>query len=386
MPVWSPADARRKYNLALTPAERARAEANMAPLARDKDGLYDADAVFEGGGILGTAFLGAARVASEIGFRWHGLAGTSAGAITATLLAADLNIDQIEQILGQLDPTYFLSKKASRLTLSGDPGRDLDNPVLLLANLALGGELGQYSSDPVKDWLDEILKWAGKPTFGDLWDRSRSAPDRQLKVVVSDLTRGEMKVLPDDLEPARNSPGAARSSRPMLSPRQRSFSAADAVRLSMSIPFFFVPGTLDHPTEGRSTIVDGGILSNFPLWIFDEETPGKPPAWPTFGFRLVDKVTERPAAIDGVTDLLAAMFRTMTLAPDRRHLSPRHQGRAVDIDLNGLGISATQFNASNDQKDLLYARGYAAAKEFFVNRWNWSKHLELRGFGRVAAK
>lgn len=385
--AWNPVETRRKFGLYLSAAERAKVEANMAPLQR-ANGLFDADAVFEGGGVLGLAFLGAVRFCSEVGVRWHGIAGTSAGAITASLLSADLNIDQLEQILAHLDFMSFLSKKTSRLIFNGDPSDDLQHPVMLLTNLALTGELGEYSSDPFKEWMDEVLKWAGKQSFGDMWDKSALANDRQLKVVISDLTHGEMKVLPDDLEPARPTParpaeGAPTSTiqagrvdyRPPLTPKQRAFGVAEAVRLSMSIPFFFEPGTL----EG-CRIVDGGILSNFPLWIFDDDTPGVPPSWPTFGFRLVDRADALPMRIEGATDLLSSMLKTMMLAGDRRYLSQRHQGRVIDLDLTGLNISATQFGLSSEQKDQLYTRGYLSAKDFFTNRWSWKNHLTLRGF------
>lgn len=385
--IWNPVETRRKYGLYLTAADRAKVELNMAPLERANQ-FFDADAVFEGGGVLGTAFLGAARLCSEVGIRWHGLAGTSAGAITASLLAADLNIDQLEQILGHLDFMHFLSKKTSRLIFNGDPSDDLEHPILLLTNLAMTGELGEYSSDPFRAWLDEILKWAGKQSFGEMWDRSHLATDRQLKVVISDVTKGEMKVLPDDLEPARPTPArpaegaptttmqAARVDyRPPLTPKQRGFSVAEAVRLSMSIPFFFEPGTLE-----QSRIVDGGILSNFPLWIFDDDTPGVAPSWPTFGFRLIDRADAMPSKIDTATELLSSMLKTMMLAGDRRYLSQRHQGRVIDLDLTGLNITATQFGITADQKDQLYTRGYLSAKEFFLNRWSWKNHLTLRGF------
>ncbi|MGL4420021.1 MAG: patatin-like phospholipase family protein [Gemmataceae bacterium] len=380
-PIWTPAETRKKYNLNLSRHDLSKIEQAMAPLPR-VEGLWNCDAVFEGGGVLGIAFLGAVRCLSELGVRFHGLAGTSAGALTATLLAADLNVDQLEQILGQVDFLDFLKQKTSSLIFNGDPSNDLEYPVVMIANLALVGELGQYSTEPLRDWLDEILKWAGKPTFADIWERSRHTRERQLKVVVSDVTRGEMKVLPDDLESTRN-PSAATVGTPnrgTLSPRQKTFAVAEAVRLSMSIPFFFLPGQLDHPTEGRSTIVDGGILSNFPLWIFDETNPSMPPSHPTFGFRLIDREADAPRRVNNVSDLFSAMFKTMMLASDRRFLSQRHQGRVIDIDLTGLNITATQFGLSNDQKDQLYARGYQATREFFLTRWNWRKHREARGF------
>jgi NTE family protein len=72
-------------------------------------GACFSDGVFQGGGVLGIAFLGAARCCSDLGIRWKGLAGTSAGAITASLLASDLTIDQLEEILGNLDFNQFLT-------------------------------------------------------------------------------------------------------------------------------------------------------------------------------------------------------------------------------------------------------------------------------------
>ena len=51
----------------------------------------------------------------------------------------------------------------------------------------------------------------------------------------------------------------------------------------MSIPVFFEPVKWENPETGRThLIVDGGMLSNFPVWLFDCDD-GEPPAWPTFG-------------------------------------------------------------------------------------------------------
>ena len=52
---------------------------------------------------------------------------------------------------------------------------------------------------------------------------------------------------------------------------------ADAVRASMSIPFFYEPQRFTGATSGRrstSFMVDGGMLSNFPIEVFDR-TDGK---------------------------------------------------------------------------------------------------------------
>lgn len=367
--AWSPAEARAKHGLTLSAEERARVDANMAPLARGADGLYPADAVFEGGGVLGTAFLGAARCCADVGLRWNGLAGTSAGAVTAALLAADLGVDRLEAELGGLDYARFLAQKTSRLIRNGDPSDDLDNPFRLLANLVVAGQEGQYSTAPFRAWLAALLAAAGRTTFGDVRAKAPAPAERQLKVVVSDLTRGLMRVLPDDLTaeappPVENFAG--------LAPDQAAYPVADAVTLSMSIPLFFEPGRL-----GDSVVVDGGILSNFPLWIFDEVDVAKPPAWPTFGFRLMAGAAG-PRAVAGATGILAAMLKTMMVASDRHYVARKGRGRVVDIDLAGLPVTATQFALADEFKEELYVRGYRAAKDFFLTKWSWDRHLRER--------
>ena len=148
------------------------------------------------------------------------------------------------------------------------------------------------------------------------------------------------------------------------------FEVAEAVRLSMSIPFFFNPGKL-----GESTIVDGGILSNFPLWIYDAPA-GKQPRCPTFGFRLVEN--SKPEPIKSAVGIFKGMLSTMQVAGDRRYLDKNNQGRVIEI--GTMGISTTKFNLTNDDKDTLYQEGYEKAKQFLLKQWDWKKHLEARGF------
>jgi NTE family protein len=353
MAGWDPGRARQVFGLTLSDQQKQAIHAKLPP--SPESGVYFADGVFEGGGVLGIAFLGAARCCGDLGIRWKGLAGTSAGAITASLLASDLTIDRLEQILGGLDFDRFLSQKTSFLVRNGDPSDDLDDPVYMVGNLKLIGQLGQYSTEPFRTWIEGALGEGGVAKFGDV---GRHDPERELKVVVTDISHGEMRVLPEDV------PGDSKM-----------FSVAEAVRLSMSIPFFFVPGRL-----ADAVIVDGGILSNFPLWIYDEPDPRKPPAWPTFGFRLVDRREQQVAKVNSVTDILSAMFRTMMYASDRHYLSQRNQGRVIDIDITEAGVKVTQFNLGDEQKDRLYRIGYESTRDFFLHRWDWKEHLRVRGF------
>lgn len=54
----------------------------------------------------------------------------------------------------------------------------------------------------------------------------------------------------------------------------------------MSIPVYFEPVRWENPETGKEhIIVDGGLLSNFPVWLFDADGE---PDWPTFGLLLVE--------------------------------------------------------------------------------------------------
>jgi len=243
-------------------------------------------------------------------------------------------------------------------------------------NLLIARRPGQYSTKPFFDWLAANLARGRVDLFGGLLDGVNGNLSR-LKVVVSDVTHGQMLVLPDDLS------DEARAE----------FSVADAVRLSMSIPFFFEPGWLpskvlrcdNHlvPCSDGAVVIDGGILSNFPVWIFDSAT-GAQPRWPTFGFRLVDRERTVTYRVQGPRGLAVAMFETMRTAHDSRHLSAAKRSRTIRLDLTGViakhRVSVTSFELTDAAKDDLYRAGYQSTKRFLLDDWDWATHLRSRCF------
>lgn len=366
--------------LRLTEKEKQYILGKMHPPAAD--GYRYADAVFEGAGIKGIALLGALRCCDDLGLRWQKLAGSSSGALTASLLAANFPIDLLEGELGDLDYMSFLTEKTSPLIFSGNPRDDMQFPFWMLFFLFLTGQLGQYRSHPLYAWLAKTLNARRVKTFADIENLS---PGRQLKVVASDISRGEMLLLPDDLNPhAGNLDDERKAVREKLLSYYRlqgyeDFSVAEAVRLSISIPLFFEPGKL-----GEFLILDGGILSNFPLWIYDVPKTGQlaqTPRWPTFGFRLLDRSTNQNSKIKGISGVFSASIRTLVEARDRYHLRELDRGRTIEIDVTEARTSTTQFNIAPAAKATLYQLGYKYAKQFFLENWDWSEHLMQRGFG-----
>ena len=90
----------------------------------------------------------------------------------------------------------------------------------------------------------------------------------RLRVIASDVTHRRMLVLPDDAAHLGVNPDELEIAR--------------AVRMSMSLPIFFEPVVHENGETGEDhLIVDGGMLSNFPVWLFDRK--GQDPRWPTFG-------------------------------------------------------------------------------------------------------
>jgi len=309
------------------------------------------DAVFEGGGVKGIGLVGAYSVLEAQGYTPVNLAGTSAGAIVAALIAAGYRADELRNILMELDFEQFL-----------------DEP--LLGSVPLAGKvideivhLGLYKGERFLRWMRDLLAAKGKRTFGQLLSTSETDPRYRflLRVVAADLSRHKLLILPDDAKDYGIEP--------------ESLEIAEAVRMSMSIPFFFCPVVRKtRPQDETCYIVDGGVLSKFPVDLFD--TPGMPP-WPTFGFHLAagrDGATSSYHPIQGLGSMLRAIVETMMDAHDARYLEDHAFVRTIAIET--LGISTINFGLRKDQKQALFDAGAAAARDF-LEHWDFQKYKEL---------
>ena len=320
------------------------------------------DAVFEGGGVKGIGLVGAVAVTEAKGYEFVNIAGTSAGAIVAALVAAGYQAEELRAIMATLDYEKFK-----------DPGWIDRIPVLGKA-VSLGIEKGIYEGEYFEDWMRQQLQKKGKRKFGDLiMDEFKdSARYRyKLRVVASDLSRGKMLVLPQDIKDFGIEPD--------------DLDIARAVRMSMSIPFFFEPVTMTLPNgKKQACIVDGGVLSNFPIRLFDDGTPT--PSWPTFGYLLVEEDPSRPITvrheIHGPLSMFAALIATMIEAcmigcTSRGTRSPepsRFRPRAL------LPPSST---CRRSVPEALYQSGRTAAESFF-STWNFAEYK--RNFRQTAKR
>ena len=85
--------------------------------AVDQFGHQYVDVVMEGGGVLGGALLGYLYILEQAGLRFLGIGGTSAGSITALLLAAIDNpgqrkVERLTQLLANIPMDTFIDGDA----------------------------------------------------------------------------------------------------------------------------------------------------------------------------------------------------------------------------------------------------------------------------------
>jgi NTE family protein len=313
-----------------------------------------ADGVFEGGGVKGLALVGGLLEFADHGYTdWVNVAGTSAGAIVAAYLATGHSAEQAKALLETTDFATFEDFGRGGILIGGI--------VDLLAHHGLAH--GQI----FHEWFDRAVDGQ---TFADVEKAGRT-----LKLIASDITRHEMLVLPGDLaqflDPRSGSPIDPASTR-----------IADAVRMSMSIPYFFTPISLVHATTGQAcTIVDGGVVSNFPVWIFDVDRDA---ARPTFGFSL-DGGSGAGHGHRRVFDHLGweiemavELFETASGAFDTEFATHSTAVRTCVLDADGIGT--TDFTLTDEQKQKLVELGRKGARAF-LSTFTPSDYVNSFGHG-----
>lgn len=199
--------------------------------------------VFEGAGIRGIAYAGAVHALEEKGMleNVERVGGTSAGAITALALSLGYNSGEINSLVAS---TPYKKFNDGRYFFIGGISRTRKY-------------YGWYRGIQFEKWLSRLIeKKTGDPdiTFQQLRDKGY----KDLYITGTSLQQQKTIVF-------------SRENFPNMKIR-------NAVRISMSIPFYFEAAFIDsagaivhHPKsmKGLDVMVDGGLLANFPIAIFD---------------------------------------------------------------------------------------------------------------------
>lgn len=359
------------------------------------------DVVFEGGGAKGSAFVGALNALAELGHTTRRLIGTSAGAITATTVAAGYSPNELlalvtEKLNGKPRFATFMDRPIATSFTDQDKEnsetmealRAIHFPMVAdreILNLLLGSPLypqlfsfvecgGLFAGDAFLAWIREKLAAKGiaaTDTMKTFFDKKQV----DLSLVTSDTIDGEMLVINH-----RTAPDVP---------------VAWAVRMSMSIPFVWREVVWQDawgPYQGRrkagNIMVDGGVLSNFPIRLIAESVPDimgdtDPNAALNLGLLLDKQLPKDPIGANtaapatsgeptGVVRRVSRLIDTMMGAADNDEIRKRS---AEICRLPVKGVGTTEFNMADAKLQALIRAGHDAAVG----------HLEGRGLGKAEA-
>lgn len=314
-------------------------------------------AVLDGGGVKGAALAGCLKAAEEQKIEFIGYGGTSAGSIIAFLASLGYSGEDLHRIMTQeLRFTDFLDDsgtalerlkqlpekfQASRMKLwvLWDH-RDLINTLMQQFGLYRAHKLKEFLLTKVREKIN-AFKDRSDITFEDL--RQSGCP--LLKVVVSDLGSREPRVYS------------------ALGGKEFNGSVIDAVRASMSYPFVFRPVQMND-----RFLVDGGLSSNLPLFVFEKER--REDGLPAIAFDLVSTAKPREEKY-GIRNFCGDMLATALESADflQQHLLQGIYHVRIPVP---EGIDTLDFSLTPEQCETLFMSGHSATHTFFsrtVPQW-----------------
>lgn len=374
------------------------------------------DLVFEGGGAKGMVFVGAMQAFMEAGFSSGRLIGTSAGAITATTLAAGYSPEEMLETLTEMEgdvpvfstflgapppfPKEQIVNSATRNFL-----RAFDLPLMpdfaeekfddrLVETIAADPRLrhlfsfvergGWYSAHNFIAWLQRKLDegtYKGRPrrfsamTMAEMFAVTKT----DLTLTGSDITDGRLLILNHRTTP--------------------DLPVVWAVRMSMSVPLLWQEvvwekswGTYRGQSLTGHAIVDGGLLSNFPIELLVSSAPmvtavmGKKINENVMGF-LIDEtlpVAGAPAEVDdgvasAIGDLqtvkrVGQLVNTMIQARDKMVIDTFEN---LVVRLPAKGFGTTEFNMTPQRRDALVQAGKKTTEAYLEAKFSGLESAEM---------
>jgi NTE family protein len=400
----------------------------------DAQGHQYIDLVLEGGGTLGVALLGYIHVLEQVGLRFIGVGGTSAGAVTAIALAvaAKPAEPRLDKLLGELANMPMASFVDGRKDGDADamdalmawlkdtgPIKRIWESTQVLDNFAEIHALNR--GDAFRAWMDDLLKRlnggqavtvaglrAHMNDWPELWVSDRAEPNdfKSVPPLWEDVAPGKRRYLrgpaKDQLcvvtadiatETKVNLPKMA----PLYWPKPDEVNVADFARASMSIPGFFATFKVnslptaqalplwkaamqwpDKSFEGDFLpkvhhFVDGGVLSNFPIDAFHNSV--RVPLRPTFGVKL--QWDEHKHDIQNVLNVLTQSFNAARHVLDGEFIARNPDFRQLVGYIDTGKIGWLDFAMDKATKITLFKLGVASALDF-LEGFDWANYKRVR--------
>lgn len=278
--------------------------------------------VLEGGGTHGIAFVGAVQELERLNVlsSVRNFAGSSAGAIAALLLSLGLNGLMVERELRELD---FNSLKDDSFGFIRDTYR-------------LVTKYGLCEGVVFEKWIQSVLErygFARNITLSQLFLKTKNS----LHITATNVTKGRTEIFNYLTHPG--------------------LPVYLAVRMSMSFPLFFIPIIYNG-----SRYIDGGLLDNYPIQIFDTYRVNPY----TLGLRL-DTSHEIGKMVSYTDENIIKYIESIAnMVYDKLQddlLSEEDWKRTIRID-TGTG-SSLNFNITDRQINELINSGKLAVKKYF---------------------
>lgn len=355
--------------------------------------------VFEGGGVKGVAYVGALEKLDErnILSDIERVGGTSAGAITALLVGLNYSPEKIRDKMLKLDFSHFLDS----CNLPVENVTDYSSWKGLFDKEGLWGWLwviilfsrlyrnyGLCKGINARKWLVEIIRDKtdlDDPTFKELYSSKHGVGLRKMYFIGANLSNETSEIYSlEDTEKMK---------------------VADAVRISMSFPLAFTP------IENNGASVDGGIIRNYPIRLFDkvryiegtknldknteiykdrngrENITRKENKWfrneETLGFRLdseeeIDWFTRnkkpKPDEIDNIWEFSLGFINTILSVQQSYHRRTQDWERTAYIET--LGVRTLDFDLDRSKKLDLIEEGRRGVKKWLQRHYD--KKCKLR--------
>jgi len=314
----------------------------------------------EGGGIRGLAYPGALKVLEKKGIinNIENVAGTSAGAITALMISLDYSAHEIDSILYTLKFKQF------------NDGKDIFGKIWRVKN-----EYGVFKGAKFEKWVGELIRnKTGNPnlTFMQLHQlHSNDNRFKELYCTGTNITKQQLQIFS-----WRHTPH---------------MQIKAAVHISGCIPVYFKPVAINSNWQEVSIkktkdpydiYVDGGMLCNYPVNMFDTCISGNNPLTcddvkfnsKTLGLKL--ERTEQinnfnnnitavaPYKINSINEYTAALLNLMMETLNRKTESIKNeQGRTIYISHGKISGKLKKVSAATRKQ--LYDNGVAATEKFF---------------------
>jgi NTE family protein len=338
--------------------------------------------VFEGGGVKGLAYAGALEVLDDRGVLKDivRVGGSSAGGITAGMLAIGMTPREIGQMLDETDFKRFMDDDWGTV-------RDIER---------LLKEYGWHRGEAFKKWFRKALKFKGirdDVTFAELHARPAS---RDLYMTGTNINYMYTRIFSHEHTP--------------------DMPIVDALRVTMSFPFFFKSVGAKDDLGGELALpmpcifIDGGLLRNYPINLFDNKKYIQPAEMKaaiedldyitldehkagyvyncqTLGLR-IDSAKELAAYeggfsvdqnVEGFLAYCFALVNTMLEASNRAHLKKNDWHRTIFLE--NPNVNAMEFTLSREKKDKLLENGRAGAHKYFD--WYDDDQHEVRQINKV---